>query len=134
MFIKAMRAKIHRATITQTDLEYVGSITIDETLLRAVGMHPNEVVTIADIDNGQRFETYIIRGEADSGIIGINGAAAKLVSEGDRVIIFSSAYLQPEEIENHAAKVVVVDEENRIAERLSYASGMDAVEIGAGVE
>ncbi|MHC4995854.1 MAG: aspartate 1-decarboxylase, partial [Planctomycetota bacterium] len=76
MFCKVLRAKIHRATITQTDPEYVGSITIDEDLLVATGIKPNEVVLIADVDNGARFETYVVKGEAGSGIIGINGAAA----------------------------------------------------------
>lgn len=134
MFIKAMRAKIHRATITQTDLDYVGSITIDEDLLRAVGLVPNEVVTVADIDNGNRFETYIIRGEAGSGIIGVNGAAAHLVNLGDQVIIFASGYFQADEVESHQAKVVVVDEQNAIVERLSYSSSMAEPELEAVVD
>ena len=83
MFVKVLKSKIHGATVTQTDPDYVGSITIDEDLLRASGIRPNEVVLIADGDNGQRFETYVIKGPAGSGVIGINGAASRLVERGD---------------------------------------------------
>jgi len=120
MFCKVLRAKIHRATITETDPDYVGSITIDEDLLRATGIRPNEVVLIADVDNGARFETYVLKGEAGSGVIGINGAAARLVSQGDKIIIFAHLLMDPSGMESHHAEVVVVDEANRIAERLRY--------------
>jgi len=125
MFCKVLRAKIHRATVTQTDVDYVGSITIDEDLLRASGIKPNEVVLIADIDNGSRFETYVLKGEAGSGIIGVNGAAAHLVNKGDRVIIFSHLLMHPDQVDNHDAKVVLVDDHNRIDRELAYPSSLD---------
>ena len=97
MFVKVLKSKIHGATVTQTDPDYVGSITIDEDLLRASGIRPNEVVLIADGDNGQRFETYVIKGPAGSGVIGINGAASRLVERGHKVIIFSHLHLHPDQ-------------------------------------
>jgi aspartate 1-decarboxylase len=126
MLKKVLTGKIHQARITQCDLEYVGSITIDEDLLRATGMVANEFVNIADLDNGARFETYVIKGEAGSGIIGINGAAAHLVSQGDRIIIFSMAQMTDTEISHHVAQVVVCDEQNRIEQRLEYPCSLDA--------
>lgn len=126
MLRKMLRTKIHRAEITQCDPDYVGSITIDADLLRAAGMRPNEVVCIYDIDNGARFETYIIRGEPGSGIIGINGAAARLVTTGDKVIIVAYAHLQDDEaLDDHVAFVVVCDEKNRVGETLQYSSVLD---------
>jgi len=124
MFVKVLRAKIHGATITQTDINYVGSITIDEELLRASGIRPNEVVLIADSNNGQRFETYVIKGEPGSGIIGVNGAAARLVTRGDKIIIFAHYLMNPDELDDHEADVVVVDEQNRIARQLKYPSSL----------
>ena len=124
LFIKVLKSKIHGATITQTDPDYVGSITIDEDLLRASGIRPNEVVLIADSDNGQRFETYVIKGEAGSGMIGINGAAAMLVAPGHKIIIFSHLHLHPDQIDDHAAQVVIVDEKNRVEKLLSYPSSL----------
>lgn len=126
MLKKVLTGKIHQARITQCDLEYVGSITIDEDLLRAAGIQANEFVNIADLDNGARFETYVIKGEAGSGVIGINGAAAHLVSMGDRIIIFAMAQMTEEEIEGHLARVVVCDEDNRVVQRLEYPSDLDA--------
>ncbi|QNN24140.1 aspartate 1-decarboxylase [Planctomycetales bacterium ZRK34] len=125
MFVKVLRAKIHGATITQTDPAYVGSITIDEDLLRASGIRPNEVVLIADSNNGTRFETYVIKGEAGSGIIGVNGAAARLVTRGDKIIIFAHYLMGPEQLDDHEADVVVVDEHNRIAKQLKYPSSLN---------
>lgn len=125
MFTKVLKAKIHNATITQTDLSYVGSITIDEELLRATGIKPNEVVAIADADNGARFETYVIKGEAGSGIIGVNGAAAHLVNSGDRIIIFAHLLMHPDQVDGHYADVALVDDENRITEMLRYPSSLD---------
>ena len=124
MLKKVLTGKIHQARITQCDLDYVGSITIDEDLLRATGMVPNEFVNIADLDNGARFETYVIKGEAGSGIIGINGAAAHLVSQGDRIIIFSMAQMTEQEISSHTAKVVVCNEDNRIEQELEYSCAL----------
>jgi len=112
-----LKAKIHQATVTQTDLNYHGSITIDTDLLRATGLLPNEAVTIADCENGNRFETYIIPGPAGSGIIGINGAAARLSAVGNRVIVMSFVHAKPEEAESHVARVIVLDAANRIRER-----------------
>lgn len=124
MLRRFLRAKIHHATVTQTDLDYVGSITIDEDLLRASGILPNEHVAIADLDNGVRFETYVFRGEPGSGVIGINGAAARLVETGHRIIIFAYADLVEDEIDTHAANVVVVDERNRVAKTMSYPTSL----------
>lgn len=125
MFCKVLRAKIHRAVVTQTDPNYVGSITIDEDLLRASGIRPNEVVLIADCENGARFETYVVKGPAGSGIIGINGAAARLVGRGDHVIIFAHLLLHPDQFDDHYAEVVLVDEDNRITRNLRYPSTLE---------
>ncbi len=104
-------SKLHRATITQRDLNYVGSITIDKNLLDAAGMLANEKVDIYNISNGNRFSTYILEGEPGSGIIGVNGAAARLVSIGDLVIIANFGQLNEEEIKNHQPVVVIIDDE-----------------------
>lgn len=111
-----MLSKLHQATVTQTDLNYSGSITIDSELLKATGMRPSEKVDIYDIDNGKRFATYILEGEAGSGIIGINGAAARMVSLGDRVIIVNFGLLTDEEAENLKPTVAILDENNKIKE------------------
>lgn len=108
--------KIHRATVTQADLHYVGSITIDRTLLEAADIVENELVHVVDIDNGARLQTYVIEGPAGSGIIGINGAAARLVSPGDKVIIMSFKQVDEDEVKSHVPRVVHVDEHNRIIE------------------
>lgn len=125
MFLKVLRAKIHHAVVTQTDPDYVGSVTIDEDLLRATGIRPNEVVLIADCDNGARFETYVLKGAAGSGVIGINGAAARLVSRGDKVIIFAHAFLEPGDLDEHEAEIVVVDSRNRISRQMRYPSTLE---------
>lgn len=120
MLRKVLLAKIHRATVTDCDLDYVGSVTIDADLLRATGLRPNEAVLIADCDNGNRFETYIFEGEPGSGVVGINGAAAHLTAVGHKIIIMAFAQMTPEEMDRHATKVVVADENNRVAQRLTY--------------
>ena len=122
MQVKMLKAKIHLATITGADVRYIGSITIDRELLQAAGIHPNEVVLVADLQNGQRFETYVIAGEAGSGIICVNGAAAHLVEVGDQAIIFAHSFLKPEEVDEHIATVIVCDEANGIKDTLSYPS------------
>lgn len=127
MLRKMMRAKIHRATITQCDPAYVGSITIDADLLRASGIRPNEAVLVLDIDNAVRFETYVIRGEAGSGIIGVNGAAARLVEPGHKLIIVCFGYLENDDLNDHVATVVLADEENAVGEVLHYGSVIDEV-------
>lgn len=109
-------SKIHRATVTDANLNYVGSITIDETLLKAANMREWQKVDILDVDNGERFQTYIIKGEPDSGCICLNGAAARKVQPGDKVIIITYASLTPEEIKTHKPTVVIVDEKNKIKE------------------
>jgi aspartate 1-decarboxylase len=114
MLLKLMRCKLHRATVTQADLDYVGSITIDEDLMEAAGLLANEAVLVADINNGTRHETYAIPGPRGSGVICVNGAAARLVSVGDSVIIFSFAMMTPEEAKHHKARVVIVGEKNTI--------------------
>lgn len=109
------KSKIHRATVTQADLHYVGSVTIDADLLDAADLLPGELVHIVDITNGARLETYTIEGERGSGVIGINGAAAHLVHPGDRVIIISYAQVDDAEARTLRPKVVHVDgEDNRI--------------------
>lgn len=108
-----LNSKIHRAVITQTDLYYVGSITIDRDLMDAVGLIEFEKVEVFDIQNGSRFETYVIEGERGSGVIGVNGAAARLVHLRDEVIIVSYAWLSQEEIESHKPKVIIVENNNQ---------------------
>ncbi|MDR7072513.1 aspartate 1-decarboxylase [Fictibacillus barbaricus] len=118
MFRTLMKAKIHRATVTESNLNYVGSITIDEDILDAVDMLPNEKVQIVNNNNGARFETYIIPGRRGSGVMCLNGAAARLVHEGDTVIVISYAMLDETEVRNHQPKVAIMDENNRIKEML----------------
>lgn len=120
MTLEMLKSKIHRAVVTQAELNYVGSITIDEKLMDAAGIVEYEKVQIADVDNGERFETYVIAGEAGSGIICLNGAAARLVSAGDKVIIMSYAQMTREEIEDNPPKVVFVDEKNCITSVARY--------------
>lgn len=111
-----MNGKIHRATVTEADLNYVGSITIDEDILDAVGMLPNEKVHIVNNNNGARFETYIIAGARGSGVICVNGAAARLVQCGDIVIIISYVYVDNAEAKNHKPTVAIMGEGNTIKE------------------
>ncbi|MBO5593876.1 MAG: aspartate 1-decarboxylase [Prevotella sp.] len=120
MELTLLKAKIHRATVTQADLDYVGSITIDSELLVESGIMEYEKVAIADVDNGSRFETYAIAGEAGSGIICLNGAAAKCVNVGDKVIIMAYAQMTPEEAKSHKPIVLFVDENNKIARKANY--------------
>ncbi|MGF6948656.1 aspartate 1-decarboxylase [Neobacillus sp. B4I6] len=119
MFRNMMNGKIHRATVTEANLNYVGSITIDEDLLDAVGMIANEKVQIVNNNNGARLETYIIPGERGSGIICLNGAAARLVQKGDIVIIISYALIAEEKVAAHKPKVAIMDEDNRIKELIN---------------
>ena len=120
MQIILLKSKIHRATVTQADLNYVGSITIDSDLLRESGILEYEKVEIADITNGNRLETYAIAGEAGSGIICLNGAAAKLVSPGDKIIIMAYANMTPEEAKSHKPTVIFVDDNNAITRKANY--------------
>ena len=120
MEITLLKAKIHRAVVKQADLDYVGSITIDSELLRESGILEYEKVEIADIDNGNRFETYAIAGEAGSGIICLNGAAARCVNAGDKVIIMAYAQMTPEEAKHHKPTVLFVDQDNKIVRKANY--------------
>ena len=120
MFRTMLGGKIHRATVTEADLNYVGSITIDQDLLDAAGILVNEKVAIVNNNNGERFETYTIPGERGSGVVCLNGAAARLVQKGDIVIIMSYVMLSEPEIAAHEPKVVLVDEHNKIRDILSY--------------
>lgn len=125
MLRKMLRSKIHRATITECDADYVGSITVDADLLRAADMRPNEAVLVLDIDNAARFETYVIRGEPGSGVIGINGAAAKLVEPGHKIIIVCFGHLPEDDLDDHEARIVLADQHNRVAKQMRYASQID---------
>ena len=129
MYRTMFKSKIHRATVTQADLNYVGSVTIDQDLMDAADLLPGEQVAIVDIDNGARLETYVIAGERGSGVIGINGAAARLVHPGDLVILISYMQVDDAEARSLQPKVVHVDTENRIV-----ALGSDPAETipGAG--
>lgn len=118
MMRSMMYGKIHRATVTEANLQYVGSITIDEALLEAVDMLPNEKVQIVNNNNGARLETYIIPGERNSGIICLNGAAARMTQVGDTIIIMAYGIFSEEEIVNHQPKIVVLNEANRIVQTL----------------
>ena len=120
MEITLLKAKIHRAVVTQADLDYVGSITIDSRLLQESGIMEYEKVEIADIDNGNRFETYAIAGEEGSGIICLNGAAARCVSVGDKIIIMAYASMTPEEASQHKPVVLFVDGNNQIVRKTNY--------------
>ncbi len=120
MYINVLKSKIHRATVVQAELNYVGSITIDETLMEAAGILEYEKVQIVDIDNGSRFETYVIAGEKDSGMICLNGAAARMVQTGDKIIIMCYAQMTPEEHKENKPKVVFVDEKNCISRISNY--------------
>ncbi|HEY5335602.1 MAG TPA: aspartate 1-decarboxylase [Mycobacteriales bacterium] len=114
MFRTMLKSKIHRATVTQADLHYVGSVTVDRDLMDAADLLPGEQVAIVDINNGSRLETYVIEGPRGSGVIGINGAAARLVAPGDLVILISYQLVSDAEARETAPKVVFVDAENHI--------------------
>jgi aspartate 1-decarboxylase len=119
MFRTMMNGKIHRARVTEADLNYVGSITIDEDLLDAVGMVANEKVQIVNNNNGSRFETYIIPGARGSGVICVNGAAARLVQKGDVVIIISYVLVSEEKVPSHKPKVAIMSEDNKIKDLIA---------------
>ncbi len=115
MILTMMKGKIHRATVTRCDIHYEGSISIDAALMEAAGILPNEQVDVLDITNGARFTTYAIQAEAGSGMIGVNGAAARLVQLGDLVIVIAYAQMDEAEATRHNPRVVLVDGKNRIA-------------------
>ena len=120
MYLKMLKGKIHRAVVKQAELNYVGSITVDPRLMEAAGILEYENVQIVDIENGARFETYTIAGEPGSGMICLNGAAARQVLAGDHIIIMAYAQMTPEEAAEFKPQVVFVDEENNISRITTY--------------
>jgi aspartate 1-decarboxylase len=120
MYLKMLKGKIHRAVVKQAELNYVGSITVDPQLMEAAGILEYENVQIVDIENGNRFETYTICGEPGSGMICLNGAAARQVLTGDHIIIMAYAQMTPEEAKEFRPQVVFVDEENKISRVTAY--------------
>src|SRR5688572_15429713 len=114
MLRRMCRAKIHRATITSSRIDYEGSFEIDEALLNAADIAENEMVLVANLSNGERFETYVIKGEKNSGTIGLNGAAARLGIPGDKIIVMSVGWLSEEESRSLKPKFVQVDDKNRV--------------------
>lgn len=114
MFRTMMKSKVHRATVTEANVDYMGSITLDADLMKAADILPNEKVQVVDVTNGARLETYAIEGPPGSGVVCVNGAAARLVTAGDTVIVISYAMMTDEEARNYQPSVVFVDEQNRI--------------------
>ncbi len=127
MLLTMLHSKIHRATVTQAELHYVGSLTIDRDLMDAAGLRPGQQVDVVDVDNGHRLTTYAIEGERGSGILCINGAAARLISPGDLVIVIAYAAMTPEEADAFEPQVVFVDTHNRIVD-----VGHDAGDVPEG--
>lgn len=120
MYLNMLKGKIHRATVVQAELDYVGSITVDEDLLDASGILEYEKVQILNVNNGQRFETYTIAGERGSGMICLNGAAARCVQKGDKIIIMCYCQMDPSEIKENMPKIVFVDQNNKISRITRY--------------
>ena len=120
MTITMLKAKIHRATVTQAELDYVGSITVDMDLLEQAGILEYEKVQIVDVNNGSRFETYTIAGERGSGVMCLNGAAARMVQTGDKIILMAYAQVTPEEASEPRPTVLFVDEKNKVSKVTNY--------------
>lgn len=120
MTITMLKAKIHRATVTQAELDYVGSITVDMDLLEQAGILEYEKVQIVDVNNGSRFETYTIAGERGSGVMCLNGAAARMVQTGDKIILMAYAQVTPEEASELRPTVLFVDEKNKVTKLTNY--------------
>ena len=118
MLLTMLKAKLHRATVTEANLNYTGSITIDRHLMDESGLLPHEKVQIVNINNGARFETYVIEGPRNSGIICLNGAAARLVQPGDKIIVMAYVQLTPEEANGFEPRVLLLNDDNTILERL----------------
>ncbi len=114
MFLQFFKSKIHRARVTEANLNYIGSVSIDEVLMKAANIYEGEKVQVVNNNNGERFETYVIKGEANSGMICLNGAAARKVEIGDVIIIISYAFMTPEEAKSFHPVSVFVDEHNKI--------------------
>lgn len=120
MTITMLKGKIHRATVTQAELDYVGSITVDMDLLEQAGILEYEKVQIVDVNNGSRFETYTIAGERGSGVMCLNGAAARMVQTGDKIILMAYAQVTPEEASELRPTVLFVDEKNKVTKVTNY--------------
>ncbi len=120
MTLTMLKSKIHRATVTEAELNYVGSITVDARLMEEAGILEYEKVQVVNVNNGQRLETYVIEGEAGSGIICLNGAAARCAAKGDKVIIMAYADMTEEEAKVFSPTVLFVDENNRLEKKASY--------------
>lgn len=120
MTITMLKAKIHRATVTQAELDYVGSITVDMDLLEQAGIYEYEKVQIVDVNNGARFETYTIAGERGSGVMCLNGAAARMVQTGDKIILMAYAQVSPEEAKELRPTVLFVDGKNQVTKVTNY--------------
>ena len=120
MTITMLKAKIHRATVTQAELDYAGSITVDMDLLEQAGILEYEKVQIVDVNNGSRFETYTIAGERGSGVMCLNGAAARMVQTGDKIILMAYAQVTPEEASELRPTVLFVDEKNKVTKVTNY--------------
>jgi len=118
MLIKMLKSKLHRATVTEAEIDYPGSIAIDRELLKAADILPYEAVLVADLNNGSRLETYAVPAPAGSGQIGILGAAARLIKPGDKVIIFSFTFCEPDEAAELKPKIVILDESNKIKRQI----------------
>lgn len=123
MLITLLKAKLHRATVTEANLNYSGSITIDRDLVDEAGIFIHEKVQIVNNNNGARFETYVIEGERGSGVVCLNGAAARLVQPGDKIIVMAYAQMTPEEAQTHIPIVLLLGNNNQILEKLSEKAG-----------
>ena len=126
MLIKVLRAKLHRARVTEANVDYVGSITLDPDIYESVGLLPGEAVLVADITNGQRFETYVLRGERGSRTVCINGAAARLVRVDDTVIVMGFGYVTPDEAAVLVPRIALLDDRNEIVRHLEERPGQTA--------
>ncbi|MGZ3693518.1 MAG: aspartate 1-decarboxylase [Bdellovibrionota bacterium] len=124
MLLNLLKAKIHRAQITEANLAYEGSITIDKSIMEAAGIYAHEQVHIVDVDNGSRFVTYVIEGKPGSGVMCVNGAAARLVSPGDKIIIITYAQFTKEEAQAHRPRVVLMGEKNSIKDAYDLRPGV----------
>ena len=123
MLLTLLKAKLHRATVTEANLNYTGSITIDKDIIDQAGIFIHEKVQIVNNNNGARFETYVIEGKSGSGVLCLNGAAARLVQPGDKVIIMAYAQMTPEEAQTHKPVVLLLGDNNQILEKLSEKAG-----------
>ena len=124
MQINVLRSKIHRASVTEANLDYIGSITIDKTLLKTVQLYENEKVQVVNINNGARIETYVIEGEADSGVCCLNGAAARHFQCGDKIIIMSYTWIDENDYYNHRPNIAFVNDENKIIQLTDHEAAM----------